>query len=179
MSDNNDNHSDNTDIDDNQWLTMPGASAKSGISERTIQRRIKSGKIVSKLEHGCRLILASSLTDDVVNVGNVTVLSYDNLAEENKQLKNHIDQLEEELRQLRQNNDSQRQELATLAEELKQAYEWLRQKDTEIEDSRQRQDAIIMTLTRQLGDAQKVLEMKTMPWWRRLRLNKSKNENKG
>jgi len=219
--------SDRNDKTDNRWLTVAKASAEYGISERTLQRRIKAGTLTSKIERGRRIILVSSLAElaePVVNVGAVAELPVDSITKENEQLRDKINSLEEELRQQRQRDDSNRQEMAKLAEtihqkdeeiqlermaledakqsiqeltedmrrqsdthrqevaklaeEIKVKEEDLRQERERSDKAKERSDMITISLTRNLNEMQRSLEMKNMSFWRRLRLGKGKEKDK-
>ena len=148
-------------------MTIQEASQRLGKSEATIRRAIKAEKLVAEVVDGKYQITEESLS---------AYAKTEHLSMQNDQVPKHdqaeAKELKVELERLSSDN-------AALRQELKQTYEWLKKKDDEIEDSRQRQDTIIMQLTRQLGDAQKALEYHKAPWWRRLRLSKGKEENKG
>ena len=75
------------------------------------------------------------------------------------------------------------QQLEDKNNEIKYLKEQLEQKDRQIEsiqksadESSERSDTIIMTLSKNLSDAQKALEMNNMSWWKKLRLGKGKEE---
>jgi len=146
-------------------MTIQEAAQRLGKSDATIRRAIKARKLDAAIIDGKYQITEESLSAYAQN---------EQLSIQNDRVHRHQEDIEElkvELERLSHDNQ-------VLRQELKQAYDWLKEKDAQIEDSRQRQDTIIMQLSRQLGDAQKALEYHKMPWWRRLRLGKGKGEDK-
>ena len=165
------------DNSDNRWLTVAEAANEFSISERTLQRRIKQGKVVSKLENGRRLTLATSVAEN----GEIVATVSEELAEENEELKERIAELE---RQLRQQSDTHRQEMAELSVRLQEAektgaladglsqdkerlQQQLSEKDRQIEslqtqvsEASQRHDTVVMQISR-------MLEYERQPFWRR------------
>ena len=153
-----------SDKNDNRWLTVAEAAGEFGVSERTLQRRIKSGSVMSKLEKGRRLILASSVAENGEGVSRMASQLSERLADENKELEEQIVKLENELRQ---QVDRHRQEVAELAEEIRRKDEDLRQERAKAEEARQRQDTIVLQLTRQVEQAQQLAAYWQQPFWRR------------
>jgi len=149
-------------------MTIKEASNKLGKSEKTIRRWIETGKLNAQVVDGKYNIDDQAVLD---MLGQMSTKAY-KYVQDNDQT--HIaiteskDQIISELRN----------QLDVLRHELENAKNKIDEKDRQLEDSRQRQDTIIMQLTRQLGDTQKALEAHTRPWWRRLRLNKGKNDDK-
>jgi len=145
------------------WHTIDEACELLKISKRTLWRRIQKSKLKSKQEDGRRLVFIPNtytIDETPAEDGTVTGTPADTL---NGTPEPSVQR--ELIQQLRAENEY-------LRNELKQA-------NDRYEQGRERSDTIIMQLTRQLGDTQKALEAHTKPWWRRLRLNKGKNENKG
>ena len=145
-------------------LTIQEAAQCLGKSEATIRRAIKAKKLESILIDG-----RYEITEEALSV----YAKSEELSMQTDRVPTHnqvdIEKLKAELE--RTSSENQR-----LRQEIKQAYDWLKEKDAQIEDSRERQDTIIMQLSRQLGDTQKALEMKNMSWWKKLRLGKGKEE---
>jgi len=145
-------------------LTIQEAAQCLGKSEATIRRAIKAKKLESILIDG-----RYEITEEALSV----YAKSEELSMQTDRVPTHnqvdIEKLKAELERTSSENQMLRQE-------LKQAYDWLKEKDAQIEDSRERQDTIIMQLSRQLGDTQKALEMKNMSWWKKLRLGKGKEE---
>ena len=145
-------------------MTIQEAAQCLGKSEATIRRAIKAKKLESILIDG-----RYEITEEALSV----YAKSEELSMQTDRVPTHnqvdIEKLKAELERTSSENQMLRQE-------LKQAYDWLKEKDAQIEDSRERQDTIIMQLSRQLGDTQKALEMKNMSWWKKLRLGKGKEE---
>jgi len=55
-----------------------------------------------------------------------------------------------------------------IIERLRQENEYLKERIRELEGSRERSDTIILQLTRQLEQSQRLLEYHQAPWWRRI-----------
>ena len=120
------------DNNDNRWLTVAEAASEYGMSERTLQRWIKQVKVISRLEKGRRLVLASSVSEAGEVVGGVSPLMSEVLQEENEELKGKVVTLEEEQRQL---TDKHQQVMADLSEGKSE----LEKRISELEDEAQRQ----------------------------------------
>ena len=136
-------------------MTIQEASQRLGKSEATIRRAIKAEKLVAEVVDGKYQITEESLS---------AYAKTEHLSMQSDQVPKHdqteVKELKVELERLSSDNVAIRQE-------LKQSYEWLKKKDDEIEDSRQRQDTIIMQLTRHLEQSQRMLEAHRDPWYRR------------
>lgn len=122
--------------------------------QETCQRLGKSESTVRRMIRAGRL--TASKKDGVYNISEDSVndLLNDKHAVGNDQLSNEL------VKQLQNEN------------------QYLKERIKELESARERADMISMQLTRQLGDAQKSLEMKSMSWWKRLRLRKGKEDDK-
>lgn len=122
------------------WMTVADICDKFGISERTLRRRIKEGKVVSRKEGKRRLVLAES------------VAALSEMAETKVLLQgsSYMAQLVEELK--------------TDKERLLEQVELLQ---AELSEVRNRSDTIILQLTRQLDQSQRLLEYHRDPFWRR------------
>ncbi len=101
-----------------KWMTISEASVILGMSERTLRRHIKDGKIDSKIEENRRYVKVGNQNDNS-DISVMTMADKDDLvawlknelAEKNKQ----IQRLQEELRQNRERSDAI---VIKLAEEL-------------------------------------------------------------
>jgi excisionase family DNA binding protein len=123
-----------------QWRTIGEACDILGVSRRTIQRHIKRGIIESKLENGRRFVLVSpkrQMGQDGTEVSQPALIG---------QLQKENEQLQEQLRE----KDKQIESL--------QKY---------VEEASERHDTIVLQLTRQLDQSQRLLEYHQAPWWRR------------
>jgi molecular chaperone GrpE (heat shock protein) len=148
------------DIKKDTWYTLTEAAQILGVSIRTLQRRIDKGEYKSKKQGHNRMVLLPEHDT-----------SHDIKSDIIATLKQNVKHLEAELEETKTR--------------FRQAEEEAKNKDELLTKERERhdtiavqKDAIIMQLTRQLGDAQKALEYHKAPWWRRLRLSKGKEENK-
>ena len=133
----------------NKWVTIDQAATILGVSAMTVRRRIEKGDLESKLENRRRLVC---ITDD-------TQVSY-----KDEQI---VAQLRRENEQLRKQTDIQNEQIRELREELKQKDSDLRKERSAAEDTSQRHDTIVLQLTRQLEQSQRLLEYNQAPWWRK------------
>jgi excisionase family DNA binding protein len=135
--------------DDKQWVTMAEACRISGLSQRTIQRRIKEGTITSKKQGRNRLILTGTLDTPARNGAEMAGMDL--------------------MGQIREENQFLREQVRDLTERLKD-------KDREAEEDRKRQQTIILQMTRQLESQQRLIEYKKTPWWKRILTGKKDHE---
>jgi hypothetical protein len=133
-----------------KWVTVKQACNILGISRTTLYRRIKQGEIETKKDE-------SSMTSCFIDVPNGTDNGTINIPDGTPR---SAAQLEQEMKQWREKVEFQVKEIAELKQEL-------RRKDERLEDNRQRQDTIILQLTRQLDQSQRLLEYHREPWYRR------------
>lgn len=126
-----------------KWQTVADACHILGVSQRTLYRRIKKGEIESKLESGRRLVLIddSQVTDSVASVADMADTAL--------------------LEQVKSENEHLRDQVTGLQEELKAERE-------RTEQGKERSDTIIIQLTRQLEQSQRLLEYHQEPWYRRV-----------
>ncbi len=122
------------------WLTITEACDRFGISERTLRRRINEGKVVSKKRGKRRLVLAESLAalSEMAEV-KVSLQGSSYLAELVEGLKADKERLQRQVEDLQ----------------------------TELKESSNRHDTIVLQLTRQLDQNQRLLEYHRDPFWRR------------
>ena len=158
-----DNIDDTIDKTD-KWYTIKEAAEILNISERTVWRRKKEGKIKFRFKKGTCYF---KIDDAIVNVDTDIVKDIDAVA-----ISALIEQLQSE-------NERLIQELSDLRNELKRKEEThkqeLQQKDALLEQNRNRQDTIILQLTRQLEQSQRLLGYQE-PWYRKLFRRKQRND---
>jgi DNA repair exonuclease SbcCD ATPase subunit len=128
----------------NEWLPIKEAAVALGVSERTLQRHIATGKIDSKLENGRRLVYVN---DNDIDASIDVAVDVQQLLNEKEAL---VEQLKSEIEHLRQ----------VLAETQRQ-----------LEESSSRSDTIILQLTQQLDRAHLQLEdlRQRRSVWQRMR----------
>lgn len=138
---------DNSDNMAGQWRSMDEACDILGVSRRTIQRRINSGNLESKLENGRRFVL-------VTQVGQVRQSDSD------MSQTGLVEQLQKENERLHQQLQAKDEQIKGIQDEAGQ--------------SKERADTIILQLTRQLDQSQRLLEHHQEPWYRRVFKKKRK-----
>ena len=72
----NDNSDINTDNDTDNWYTVQEAATRMKVSERTLWRHVKSGKITSKLEHGIRFSGANVTNNHPILTGQIVLAHF-------------------------------------------------------------------------------------------------------
>ncbi len=122
------------------WLTIKEACDRFGISERTLRRRISKGTVVSKKKGNLRFVLAESLA------------AVSEMAEEKVPLQggSYLAELVEELKGDKGRLQKQVMDL-----------------QSELKDCSNRHDTIVLQLTRQLDQSQRLLEYHREPFWRK------------
>lgn len=126
-----------------EWVSMKQACDVLGVSLSTLRRRISRGEIESKLDKHRRLVLIRHDTSsDTSMTQNATLLE----SQVVEQLKRQTEMLQEQL-------DKRETEVAKLQDELSQ--------------SKERSDTIILQLTRQVDQSQRLLEYNQEPWYRK------------
>jgi hypothetical protein len=125
-------------------LTIQEYMRKAGISQATVYRHIKTGKLKAEKVNG---VLHIIIRDD----------------NNENQFDNGL------LEQLRKENEYLRQHLG-------QAMETIQQMQKDSESAKQRSDTIILQLTRELENQQKLLEYHQEPFWKRI-FRKGKSES--
>ncbi|MFC1719157.1 hypothetical protein ACFL6S_36230 [Candidatus Poribacteria bacterium] len=139
-----------------EWVSMKQACDTLEISISTLRRRIENRNLESKLEGNRRLVLIHHDTSSDTSTKQEATQTDTSFVE---QLKYQIESLQKQL-------DTREGEVANLQEELSQ--------------SRERSDTIILQLTRQMEQSQRLLEYHEEPWYRRMFRKKQKtNENLG
>jgi len=122
-------------------MTIKEASLRVGKSEDSLRRAIKSGK------------LRASLIEGKYEIAEAELAAYATAHAVHTQSQPTASSAETELQRLRSENEK----LKTDLDEARRT----------LEDNRQRQDTIILQLTRQLEQSQRILEAHSVPWWRR------------
>jgi len=131
---------------DEKWITVKEAAIIRKCSERTIITLIQKKELKAKREGRKWLVLLDMPPEDLAEVQPI-ISAYDpQLAEVILELRNQLNKKDEQLESLQKQ---------------------LAEKDTAVEESRQRTDTIIMQLTRQLEQSQKMLTAHQEPWYRR------------
>ena len=128
-------------------MNIQEVAQRLGKSELTIRRWIKSGKLTATMTNG-KWDVSESVLNDMSND-----LS-DDISQTNQNIAIDKSHLLEEIKFIRKENEQLRQQIE--------------EKDRVLEESRQRQDTIIMQLTRQLDNQLKLIEHKKVPWYRKL-----------
>jgi len=138
-----------------KWYTTEEAAQILGVSSRTVRRRIQSGQLPSKLEKGIRYVHINKedILADIEDAGEGQ-LGQTALLEE---LQSEVEYLREQVTELQGRLEQKDEYLQT---ELKR-------KDEQMAEASQRHDTIILQLTRQLEQSQRLLEYHQDPWWRR------------
>ena len=137
------------------FMNIQEVAQRLGKSELTIRRWIKSGKLAATMTNGKWDISESALNDISNDLS-------DNISMSNQNSIIDTEYLLEEIKFIRKENEQLRQQIE--------------EKDRVLEDSRQRQDMIIMQLTRQMDSQLKLIEYKKGPWYRRLLKGKTTSE---
>ncbi len=127
-----------------EWVSMKQACDILDISISTLRRRIDNENIESKLEGNKRSVLIHHDTSSDTSTKQEATQTDTSFVE---QLKYQIESLQKQL-------DTREGEVAKFQEELSQ--------------SRERSDTIILQLTRQLEQSQRLLEYHEEPWYRRM-----------
>jgi len=128
-----------------KWVSVSEAARELNVSERTVWRRIEKGEIESRLEDGTKQV---KLEIDTMTVTPTVRLSerVNQLESDNEWLRQKVDELQTELKAERERTESERQRG---------------------EQAKERSDTIILQLTRQLDQSQRLLEYHRDPFWRR------------
>ena len=120
------------------WYTIAEAVGIFGVSDRTIRRRIGKGEIKTKLEGRTRYVFIDNASSTLPDdVSSIALIE-----------------------QLRGENDHLRQQVNDLQAQLKE-------ERTRADEARERQDTLMLQLTRQLEQSQRLLDYHQAPWWRR------------
>ncbi len=134
-----------------KWVTVKQACNTLGISRTTLYRRIKQGDIETKKDDTSKTLCSIDVPNGTDSTDNGTT----SIPDAPPYSAAHLGQ------QWRERVESQEKEIAELKQEL-------RRKDELLEDNRQRQDTIILQLSRQMEHSQQLLEYHAEPWYRRM-----------
>jgi len=118
-------------------MTIREAAERLGKSDSALRRAIKAGKLHAAMVNGRYNITEESLNAYAKPGERLSAPEHDKA----------------ELERLRVENETLRQKLE--------------EKDQLLEENRKRQDTIILQLTHQLEQSQRLLEHHKAPWWRR------------
>lgn len=138
-----------------RWYTTEEAAQLLGVSSRTIRRRIQSDQLKSKLEKGIRYVRIDD--EDALTDKEDTREGQSGQPDLLEQLQSEVEYLREQVTELR----------AELKEKDEYLQTELKRKDEQSEQTKERSDTIILQLTRQLENQQKLLEYHREPFWRR------------
>lgn len=123
-------------------MTVQEIARRLGKSDLTIRRWIKAGKITATMVDN-KWDIPESALDDISD--DVSGINHDDGGDRAHLL--------DEIKFLRKQNE--------------QLQEQLQEKDAATEESRQRQDTIILQLTRQVDQTHRLLEYRESAWWKR------------
>jgi len=138
-----------------KWVTVTEACQALSVSDSTIRRYVKQGKLKGKTEEGRLLILLESDQHLISRMPST----------------DEIRRLESEVEYLRQQLGEKDAQIVKLQGRLEQKDEYLqtelKRKDEQMAEASNRHDTIVLQLTRQLENQQKLLEYHQSPWWQR------------
>jgi excisionase family DNA binding protein len=132
-----------------EWVSIADACVILGISKSTLYRKINHGEIESKKD--------GKTTKCLINVPDESHNGTNDTVNETLQV----------MGQLRSENEYLRQQVTQLQAKQDQKDEDIRQKDNQIADASQRHDTIVLQLTRQLEQSQRMLEAHRDPFWKK------------
>ena len=133
-----------------KWVSISDACVILGISKSTLYRKINQGEIEFKKD--------GKITKCLINVPDEPHNGTNDTVNETLQV----------MSQLRSENEYLRQQVTKLQTKLDNKDEDLRQKDDQMADASQRHDTIVLQLTRQLEQSQRMLEAHREPWYKRM-----------
>jgi len=122
-----------------KWLTVADAGHALGMAERTLRRHISEGKIKSKMENGRRLVLVEEAESDMPKDMPMAEALLERIQTENEHIKQQLSEKDKQIEKLQ----------------------------GQLEATTERHDMIVMQLTRQLEQSQRLLEFHKEPWYRR------------
>jgi len=141
-----------------------------GKSEITIRRAIRDDKLKAELQEGKYRISEESLKEYALTTQDIALTTHDDqeldrLREENKELTHEINHL----RSLIGEKDQAIEERQKRHDEMVMQFnDRLMELTSKSEDAKQRSDTIILQLTRQLEQSQRLLEYHQEPWYKRV-----------
>ena len=144
----------------------------------TIRRAIASGKLdavkvnnVWDITEEALLHYASLYANEDLHIGSIEELNEQNEGVLHNALHNADDgaaYMHADMQRLRTENDQQRRKIEELENILKDTREELKDSRRTMDDASQRHDTIVLQLTRQLENSQRMLEAHQESWWRRI-----------
>lgn len=141
-------------INRDKYLTLTEVAAKSGVSERTIRRRIDKGEIGAEKVDGKLMVLAESITE---------LTELDTYVNRDKTLL--LKELQQTVSSLRRQISALEEQLLAKDAQLREKDEDLRRKDEQIAEASHRHDTVVLQMTR-------LVEYHQQPFWRRWRKRK-------
>ena len=145
------------------WHTIAEACELLGVSVRTIRRRIEQGKVDSRLKDGRRMVLVTAAEEDSAThsangtIDTVSGTPSDTPIDGTVAQSGLVDQL--------------RSEVEFLRKQLDEANE-------RHDQEKERADTILLQMTRQLEQSQRLLEYHEEPWYRRILKHWNKPDNR-
>ena len=159
---------------DSKWVTVKEVAQVRNCSERYVLKLIAQNVLKAKKNGRRWLVLldSSELTQNSSTLDSQTTIKTSNKTDWNNS---------ELVRIANQQLEDKNNEIKYLKEQLEQKDRQIESIQKSADESRERSDTIIMTLSKNLSETQKALEMKNMSWWKKLKLNKrkEKDEDKG
>lgn len=137
------------------WVTVSQACETFAISRRTLSRWVKQGKVESKLENNRRLVLVIEEGHSETLEGHIETPMAQDMSQQVL-----IEQLQKE-------NDDHEQQIAYLREQNENLQRQVEEASRALAEASQRHDTIVLQLTRQLENQQRLLEYQQAPWYRR------------
>jgi excisionase family DNA binding protein len=136
-------------------MTIQEAAQCIGKSEATIRRWIKQGKLESTLTNGKYDIPEAAL---------------DAYTESTERLDNAYadEEADQETDQLHRQNEELLKQLSSQQERISKLEEQLENERTRYDGAAERHDMVVMQMTKQMGDQQKMLEQYQEPWYRKM-----------
>ena len=138
-----------------------------GVHDRTIRRYISEGKLQAKKEG--RYVL---INIDSVNDLRMTDHTPDHTEDHTE---DHIQTAGSKIVALQDQTRRQEEEILFLRDRIKELEQQSAETRKEAAEASQRHDTIVLQLTRQLEQSQRLLEYRQEPWYRRW-FNRSKRE---
>ena len=130
-----------------EWMTTAEAAEQLNVSERYVRNLALKGKLKAKRD-GNRWLIHSSLSEPDEGPSGIPT-EQDGTAAEQKTIE-----------WLQKRVEDQERQISELQSEVSSARK-------AAEDAGERHDMIVLQLTRQLGESQRLLEYHESPWWRR------------
>lgn len=147
-------------MQDKEWLTTTEAAESLGISQRHTRELARLGKLKARRD-GNKWLIHKSLSQAVSEVP----MGIQSEAGES------LRRLEDQMGYLKDQVEKKDKQIEDLQDRLGEANKTLA-------DATERHDTIVMQLTRQLEQSQRLLEYNQAPWWRRW-FRRERREEKG